>query len=64
MKPLVQLRDPGRIRGLLFDIDETLTTDGKLTAEAYAALERLQRSGRILVPITGPLPFCLRRQCE
>ena len=59
MKPLVQLRDPGRIRGLLFDIDETLTTDGKLTAEAYAALECLQRSGRILVPITGrPAGWC------
>ena len=37
MKPLLQLREPGRIRGLLFDIDETLTTGGKLTAGAYAA---------------------------
>ena len=34
-----------RIRGVLTDIDDTLTTDGKLTAEAYAALERLQRGG-------------------
>jgi len=53
MKPLQEFRDPGRIRGLLFDIDETLTTEGKLTAEAYAGLERLKRAGRIVVPITG-----------
>ncbi len=59
MKPLAQLRDPGRIRGLLFDIDETLTTDGKLTADAYVALERLKRSGRIVVPVTGrPAGWC------
>ena len=59
MRPLRELRDPGRVRGLLFDIDETLTTDGRLTAEAYAAIERMQRSGRITVPITGrPAGWC------
>jgi len=59
MKPLAELRDPERIRGLLFDIDETLTTEGKLGAEAYAAMERLQRAGRIVVPITGrPAGWC------
>jgi len=59
MKPLAELRDPGRIRGLLFDIDETLTTDGKLTADAYCAMERLKRAGRLLVPITGrPAGWC------
>ena len=59
MKALSELRDPDRIRGLLFDIDETLTTDGRLTAEAYAALERLQRAGRRVVPITGrPAGWC------
>jgi HAD superfamily hydrolase (TIGR01484 family) len=59
MSPLAELRDPGRIRGLLFDIDETLTTDGKLTAEAYGAMERLQRAGKLLVPITGrPAGWC------
>ena len=52
MKPLVELPRSG-IRGLLFDIDETLTTEGKLTAEAYAAMEHLKRAGRILVPVTG-----------
>src|SRR5688572_32716530 len=59
MKPLVDLRDVGRIRGLLFDIDETLTTEGKLTAEAYAALQRLQRAGKLVVPVTGrPAGWC------
>ena len=59
MSPLAELRDPGRIRGLLFDIDETLTTDGKLTAAAYGAMEQLQRAGKLLVPITGrPAGWC------
>ena len=50
---------PGRIRGLLFDIDDTLTTHGKLTAAAYAAVERLKAAGRIVVPITGrPAGWC------
>jgi HAD superfamily hydrolase (TIGR01484 family) len=59
MKPLSELREPGRLRGLLFDIDDTLTTDGRLTAEAYGALSALKRSGRIVVPITGrPAGWC------
>ncbi len=59
MQPLQELSDPGRFRGLLFDIDETLTTAGKLTAEAYAAMERLKRAGKLLVPITGrPAGWC------
>ncbi len=59
MKPISQLREPERIRGLLFDIDETLTTDGKLTAEAYTALERLKRAGKFLIPVTGrPAGWC------
>jgi len=59
MKPLAALRDPSRIRGLLFDIDDTLTTEGRLTAEAYGALQTLQRAGRLVVPITGrPAGWC------
>lgn len=38
MRPLQELAAQG-IQGLLFDIDDTLTTDGRLTAEAgFAAL--------------------------
>jgi hypothetical protein len=48
-----------RIRGVLTDIDDTLTTDGKLTAAAYRALERLSGAGFLCVPITGrPAGWC------
>ena len=58
MKPLAML-DPGAIKALLFDIDETLTTEGKLTAQAYAAMESFKRAGKLLVPITGrPAGWC------
>jgi len=58
VKPLAEL-DARAVRGLLFDIDDTLTTDGKLTADAYAALERLKRAGKVLVPVTGrPAGWC------
>ena len=58
MKPLAEL-DARGVRVVLFDIDDTLTTAGKLTAEAYAALEALQRSGRRTVAVTGrPAGFC------
>ncbi len=58
MRPLAQLR-AGNIRGLFFDIDDTLTTEGRLTARAYAALERWKAAGKIAVPITGrPAGWC------
>ncbi len=55
MQPLSAFAEGGRraIRGVLTDIDETLTTGGTLTAEAYGALERLHDAGLICVPITG-----------
>ena len=58
MRPLAEL-DPHGVKAVLLDIDETLTTRGKLTADAYAALERLRSSGRIVVPVTGrPAGWC------
>jgi len=58
MKPLAEL-PAAATRALLFDIDDTLTTDGKLTAEAYAALERLHGTGRLTVAVTGrPAGWC------
>ncbi len=51
--------DRASIRGVLFDIDDTLTTDGHLTAAAYAAVEALKTAGFIVVPITGrPAGWC------
>jgi HAD superfamily hydrolase (TIGR01484 family) len=61
MRPLTDfpLADRARIRGVLCDIDDTLTTDGRLTAAAYAALERLQRAGMLVIPVTGrPAGWC------
>jgi len=41
------------------DIYDTLTTDGRLTAEAYRALEALAARGLLTVPITGrPAGWC------
>ena len=55
MQPLERMsRDArSRIRGVLTDIDDTLTDHGKLPAAAFGALERLQRAGLLVVPITG-----------
>ncbi len=61
MRPLAEF-PPGarrRIRGVLFDIDDTLTTGGRLTAPAYAAMEALQRARLLVVPVTGrPAGWC------
>jgi hypothetical protein len=58
LKALAEL-DPRAVRAVLFDIDDTLTTAGKLTAQAYAALERLQAAGKLAVAVTGrPAGWC------
>jgi HAD superfamily hydrolase (TIGR01484 family) len=58
MRPLREL-DARGVRALLVDIDDTITTAGKLTAQAYAALERLQRTGVRVIPVTGrPAGWC------
>ena len=60
-RPLGTMPDRTRraIRGVLTDIDDTLTTDGKLTADAYAALERLRAAGKLVIPVTGrPAGWC------
>lgn len=44
---------------LMTDIDDTLTDSGRLTAAAYAALERLKSAGLIVIPVTGrPAGWC------
>ena len=58
MKPLSAL-EPRGVAALLFDIDDTLTTEGRLTAQAYASLERLSAAGLRVVPVTGrPAGWC------
>lgn len=42
-----------RVTGVLTDIDDTLTTDGAITADALAALAALQAAGLYVIAITG-----------
>lgn len=59
--PLTTL-SPQKLRGVravLTDIDGTLTTQGRLPAVAYAALERLRDAGLLVIPVTGrPAGWC------
>jgi len=41
------------IKVLLADIDDTITTNGRLTSQAYYAMETMQRAGYIVIPVTG-----------
>jgi HAD superfamily hydrolase (TIGR01484 family) len=50
--PVRQL-DPTGLTGVFTDIDDTLTTAGKLPAAVYVALERLRDAGLAIVPVTG-----------
>lgn len=53
------IEDRRRVRCVLADIDDTLTTEGRLTAEAYVALEALQKSGLLVIAVTGrPAGWC------
>ena len=61
MKPLAEfpISERAAIRGVLTDIDDTLTSHGKLTADAFVALEQLQRAGLLVIPVTGrPAGWC------
>ncbi len=61
LRPLTELPRAVRanVRGVLTDIDGTLTTHGRLTAEAYAAMQRLTESGLLVIAITGrPAGWC------
>ena len=47
------------VRYILMDIDDTLTTDGKLTASSYSALWKLKEAGLKVIPVTGrPAGWC------
>lgn len=48
-----------RIKCLFADIDDTITTEGRLSALAYSAMERWQNAGNLMIPITGrPAGWC------
>jgi HAD superfamily hydrolase (TIGR01484 family) len=61
MKRLASMPEELRhaMRGVLADIDDTITTHGQLTPDAYGALARLRAAGKRVVPITGrPAGWC------
>ena len=47
------------MRGVFTDIDDTITTGGRLTADVFVAMERLREAGLLVIPITGrPAGWC------
>src|SRR5258707_15151972 len=61
MMPLADCRREilAAVEGVLTDIDETVSTHGRLTAEAYGALEALKKAGLLVIPGTGrPAGWC------
>lgn len=55
MQPLASWPSAARagLVGVLTDIDDTLTTEGRITADALEALGDLARAGLHVIPITG-----------
>ncbi len=61
LRPLAVMPENARraVRGVLTDLDDTLSTHGRLSADAYAAMERLRNAGYLVIPITGrPAGWC------
>lgn len=61
MQPLSQCPKAvlASIQGVLTDIDETLSTQSRLTSEAYDAIEALKKAGILVIPVTGrPAGWC------
>ena len=52
-RPISELTHPPKIKGILCDIDDTLTHNGRLIPEAFIMLSKLQQAGIYVVPITG-----------
>ncbi|MDR2143312.1 MAG: HAD hydrolase family protein [Treponema sp.] len=61
MKPVTEISaaEASVVVYVLMDIDDTLTTAGKLPAAAYAALWKLHEAGLKVIPVTGrPAGWC------
>jgi HAD superfamily hydrolase (TIGR01484 family) len=61
MHPLAEMPTDvaAAVHTVLSDIDDTLTTDGRLTVQAYAALQDLRDAGLRVVLVTGrPAGWC------
>jgi len=58
MKAL-HLLPAAQVTTVFTDIDDTLTTDGRLDAQTYGALHALQHAGLRVIPVTGrPAGWC------
>lgn len=55
MKPIqsLSLAEATRLRGVAFDLDDTLLDHGRLREETYSALFRLSEAGLLLYGVTG-----------
>ncbi len=61
MKPFKKIsrQEKKKIRYVLTDIDDTLTSNGRLPAAVFVAMEQLQQAAIRVVPITGrPAGWC------
>ena len=48
-----------RVRAIASDIDDTISTEGRIPAAAYAALWRAKEAGLVVLPVTGrPAGWC------
>jgi HAD superfamily hydrolase (TIGR01484 family) len=48
-----------RLRGVLTDIDDTVSSHGRITGAAYSAMERMRAQGLLVIPVTGrPAGWC------
>lgn len=57
MKPISEFTT--KIQFLLTDIDDTITTNGRLSPQSYAALEKLKQHNIKVIPVTGrPAGWC------
>jgi len=52
-KPISELTKTPPLKGILCDIDDTLTIDGRIVPAALMMLKRAQESGLQVVPVTG-----------
>jgi hypothetical protein len=55
LRPLAELTraDVAPLLGVLFDIDDTVTWEGRIVPAAFAAMDRARAAGLVLVPVTG-----------
>lgn len=59
LRPLGEWRDTSAVRCLFTDIDDTISSNGRITSAAFDALWRAHDAGLKVVPVTGrPAGWC------